>query len=121
MTKPKLKTRLWAVAKEYAEKTSVIIDRDIDFWIAEEVSVSSCCFWDDIILSLEEMQIIIDHLSKWLKKYRSLQKIGEVVLEWFNWSLENAYDAQKDKFTDHPRINLWSWLNGLRPEDLKER
>ena len=117
--KPTLKDRLWVVAKEYAERVAGILGMSVEFWVAEDVSVSNCCFGDVEFLNLEEMQIIVDHLDRWVEKYGSEEMVGETVLDWLRLCLENAYDAEKDEWRDHPRINLWSWLKGLRPEDIK--
>ena len=114
-----LKDRLWVVAKEYAERVAGILGMSVEFWVAEDVSVSNCCFGDVEFLNLEEMQIIVDHLDRWVEKYGSEEMVGETVLDWLRLCLENAYDAEKDEWRDHPRINLWSWLKGLRPEDIK--
>jgi len=114
-----LKDRLWAVAMEYARLTADVLGLDVEYWVADEVSVSCCCFGDVQFLDLEEMQIIIDHLDNWIEKYGSKEKVGEVVNNWSEWCLEDAYNAEKDEWRDHPRINLWSWLKGLRPEQLK--
>ena len=116
---PTLKDRLWAVANEYAEQVADLLGLSVEYWVAEDVSVSCCCLGDVEFLDLEEMQIIIDHLDRWVEKYGSKEKVGETVLEWLQWCLENAYDAERDRWRNHPRINLWSWLNGLRPEDIK--
>jgi len=117
--KTKLKDKLWAVAKEYARLTADVLGMDVEFWVAEDVSVSCCCFGDIQFFSLEEMQIIIDHLDKWIERYGSKEKVGEVVNEWSEWCLDDVFDEEKCEYRDHPRINLYSWLKGLRPENLK--
>lgn len=118
--KQTLKDRLWAVADEYAEHVAVILGMSVEFWVAEDISVSVCCFGDVEFLNLEEMQIIVDHLDRWVEKYGSEEKVGETVLDWLQWCLDEATKLKKVDVSDHPRINLWSWLNGLRPEQLKE-
>lgn len=119
--KQTLKDRLWAVAKEYAERVAGILGMSVEFWVAEDISVSCCCFGDVEFLNLEEMQIIVDHLDKWIEKYGSEKKVGDAVREWLQWCLDNSFNAEKDEWREHNRINLWSWLKGLRPEDIKNR
>ena len=116
-----LKDRLWAVAKEYAERVAGILGMSVEFWVAEDISASNCCFGDVEFLSIEEMQIIVDHLDRWVEKYGSEEKVGEVVLEWIYWCIDDSFNAVKNEWREHPRINLWSWLKGLRPEDIKNR
>ncbi len=41
--KQTLKDRLWAVAKEYAERVAGILGMSVEFWVAEDISVSCCC------------------------------------------------------------------------------
>ena len=114
-----LKDRLWAVANEYARLTAEVLGMDVEFWVAEDICVSCCCFSDIHFLSLEEMQIIVDFLDKWIAKYGSKEKVGEVVSDWLYWCIEDNFDKETDSYRKHHRINLISWLKGLRPEDLK--
>ena len=116
-----LKDSLWAVAVEYAERVAVILGMSVEFWVAEDISVSVCCFGDVEFLNLEEMQIIVDHLDMWVEKYGSEEKVGEAVLDWLHWCLDEATEPKEVDVSDHPRINLWSWLKGLRPDDIKKR
>jgi len=116
----KLKDTLWSVAKEYARLVGQVIGQDPEFWVAEDISVSVCCFGDVWFLTLEEMQIIIDHMEKWLARYGTSQAVGQEVTDWLDWTIEDSYDPDRDQYRRHARINLWSWLTGLRPEDIQD-
>lgn len=106
------------IASTYAVQVGKLIDCDPQYWVAPDVSIDCCCFGDVYFLTLADMQIIIDHLDKWVEKYGSKEKVGETVREWFDWCVEDAVD-DIGNYRNHPRINLLSWMNGLRPEQLK--
>ena len=113
----KLKDEMWMVAKEYARLTGEVIEGQPDFWVAEDMAADSCCFGDCWFLNLEEMQVIVDHLDRWVEKYGSRKKVGEAVVEWLDWGLEEANNRSVHGGKMYAGINLWSWLNGLRPDD----
>lgn len=110
---------IWACAKKYAQRVGEIIEREPEYWVSEELSISTCCFGDVYFLDLDDMMIIVDHLDKWIKNYGSQEKVGEAVIDWFEWCLEDAFDPATGERRNHNRINLNSWLMGLRPEQLK--
>ena len=114
-----LKEKLRLIAGIYASMVADILDRRIEFWVAESISMSSCCFGDILFLNLDEMQVIVDHMDKWVKKYGSREKVAETVIEWSYWTVEDDWDETHCMWRNHPRINLWSWLNGLRPDQIK--
>ena len=116
-TMKKLKDEMWMVAKEYARLTGEVIEGQPDFWVAEDIAVDSCCFGDCWFLNLEEMQVIVDHLDRWVEKYGSKEKVGEAVVEWLDWGLEDANNRSVHGGKMYARINLWSWLKGLRPDE----
>ena len=107
------------MANEYARLTSEVLDIDVEFWVADDICVSCCCFGDILFLNLEDMQIIMDHLDKWIAHYGSKEEVGEAVMSWHYWCIDDGFDEEKNESRSHPRINLYSWLKGLRPEDLK--
>jgi len=115
----RLSETLWSVAKEYARLVGQVIGQEPEFWVAEDISVDVCCFGDVWFLTLEEMQIIIDHMPKWVEKYGSKKAVGQEIADWLDWTIEDSYDPDRDQYRRHARINLWSWLSGLRPKDLK--
>ena len=114
-----LKQTLWKVATEYAMKVGELIELKPEFWVAEDISVDCCCFGDVWFLTLEEMQVIIDHMPKWLERYGNRKAVAQEITDWLDWSIEDGYDPDRDQYRRHARINLWSWLKGLRPADLK--
>lgn len=114
-----LKQTLWKVATEYAMKVGELLEQEPEFWVAEDISVDCCCFGDVWFLTLEEMQVIIDHMPKWLERYGDRKAVAQEITDWLDWSIEDGYDPDRDKYRRHARINLWSWLSGLRPADLK--
>lgn len=116
---PTLKEIIWACARKYASETGKIIDMQPQFWVAEDVAITTCCFGDVEFLNLDEMMVIVDHIDRWVEKYGSREKVGEVVYEWIHWCLDDAVEPETEEWRSHPRINLWSWLKGLRPEMLK--
>lgn len=114
-----LKQTLWKVATEYAMKVGELIEQEPEFWVADNISVDCCCFGDVWFLTLEEMQVIIDHMPKWLERYGNRKAVAQEITDWLDWSIEDGYDPDRDQYRRHARINLWSWLSGLRPADLK--
>ena len=114
-----LKQTLWKVATEYAMKVGELIEQEPEYWVAEDISVDCCCFGDVWFLTLEEMQVIIDHMPKWLERYGNRKAVAQEITDWLDWSIEDGYDPDRDQYRRHARINLWSWLKGLRPADLK--
>lgn len=114
-----LKQTLWKVATEYAMKVGELIEQEPEYWVADNISVDCCCFGDVWFLTLEEMQVIIDHMPKWLERYGNRKAVAQEITDWLDWSIEDGYDPDRDQYRRHARINLWSWLSGLRPADLK--
>jgi hypothetical protein len=100
-------------------KVGELIEHEPEFWVAEDISVDCCCFGDVWFLTLEEMQVIIDHMPKWLERYGNRKAVAQEITDWLDWTIEDGYDPDRDKYRRHARINLWSWLKGLRPADLK--
>ena len=114
-----LKQTLWKVATEYARQVGELLEQEPEYWVADNISVDCCCFGDVWFLTLEEMQVIIDHLPKWLERYGNRKAVAQEITDWLDWSIEDGYDPDRDQYRRHARINLWSWLSGLRPSDLK--
>ena len=114
-----LKQTLWKVATEYAMKVGELLELEPEFWVAEDISVDCCCFGDVWFLTLEEMQVIIDHMPKWLERYGNRKAVAQEITDWLDWTIEDGYDPDRDQYRRHARINLWSWLKGLRPADIK--
>ena len=114
-----LRNKLQKIAGEYASKVGKLLNYKPEFWVGPSVSIDCCCYGDVYFLSLAEMQVIIDHMDEWQKKYGSEEKVGETVIGWLNFVNDDNWDEEHGLWRDSPRINLWSWLKGLRPEQLK--
>lgn len=114
-----LKQTLWKVAQEYAMKVGELLEQEPEFWVGEDISVDCCCYGDLWFLTLEEMQVIIDHMPKWLERYGNRKAVAQEITDWLDWTIEDNYDPDRDQYRRHARINLWSWLTGLRPADIK--
>lgn len=114
-----LRDKLEKIAGEYASKVGKLLNYKPEFWVGPSVSIDCCCYGDVYFLSLAEMQVIIDHMDEWQKKYGSDEKVGETVIGWLDFVNDDNWDEEHGLWRDGPRINLWSWLKGLRPEQLK--
>jgi hypothetical protein len=100
-----MKEQLRAVAKEYARQFGKIIGIEPDYWTGGDLSLGSCLFGDYFFV-LNDMQIVVDNLDKWVKKYGTVEKVGNEVIEWIEFVTEH-YPRQ-------PRINLYAWMDGYR-------
>lgn len=100
-----MKEQLRAVAKEYARQFGQIIGIEPDYWLGEDISVGGCAF-ADYFFDMYNMQEVIDHLDKWVKKYGTIEKVGEEVLNWYYWMSEHDFNF---------RQSIYGWLNGHRP------
>ncbi len=116
----KLKEMLRPVLYEYASLVGHIIDREPQYWVADDICMDVCCFGDIEFLDISEMQVIIDHLDDWVSRYGSKKAVGETILAWMEWCLDDRCTKMLEgTFLPYPRINLWNWLKGLRPEQLE--
>lgn len=100
-----IQEQLRAVAKEYARQFGKIIGIEPDYWTGGELSLGSCLF-GDYFFDLNNMQIVVDNLDNWVKKYGTIEKVGNEVIEWIEFVTEH-YPRQ-------PRINLYAWMDGYR-------
>ena len=100
-----MQEQLRAVAKEYARQFGQIIGIEPDYWTGGELSLGSCLFGDYFFV-LNDMQIVVDNLDKWVKKYGTIENVGNEVIEWIEFVTEH-YPRQ-------PRINLYAWMDGYR-------
>jgi hypothetical protein len=111
----KLKEQFLACATEYARQFGQIIELDKEFWTGTRPG-HHALFGNYYAFTLEEMSLIVDDLDKWAKKYGSRKEVGRTVIEWFDRSFAE-YEHTKHQY---PRINLQSYMNGLRYEDLNK-
>ena len=108
------------VALEYMRKVADLLGRDSRdcHWVGtddnERGIYTICDFGDITFLTLDQMQVIIDRLPEWLARYGTTEAVAQEIDDWMEWSIQ-----EENMLDGHPRINLWSWLTGLRPADLK--
>ena len=98
-----MKEQLRAVAKEYARQFGKIIGVEPYYWVGDEISLGVCCY-GDYFFGLEEMQVVVDNLDRWVKKHGTIEKVGEEVIDWHDYAI-----------TIERHQNLFSWLDGHRP------
>ena len=115
-----LKDKLRPIADKYAKAVGKVIGYEPEYWVGPDINLDCCCYGDCYFLGFDEMQVIIDHLPGWIEKYGSQEKVGETVIAWMDWVIEDNVD-EFGNYRNHPQINLWSWLKGLRPEHLNRQ
>ena len=115
-----LKDKLRSLADKYAKAVGKVIGYRPEYWVGSDINLDCCCYGDCYFLGLDEMQVIVDHMPGWIEKYGSQEKVGETVIAWMDWVIEDNVD-EFGNYRNHPQINLWSWLKGLRPEQLNRR
>jgi hypothetical protein len=98
-----MKEQLRAVAKEYARQFGDVIGVKPTYWVGGDISLGVCAY-GDYFFGLENMQVVIDHLDKWLSMYGNTENVGEEVCDWHDWI------AEKDL-----HCGLYAWLEGQRP------
>lgn len=124
-----LHNQAWAIAKEYARLTGVILGMDVTDWVGARIengeikgTIDVCIFQDYYALTFEEMMEIVDNIGQWRDKYGDNIAVGRQVQQWFEYNV-----GRDDTLTilercgEHgiiPRkyINLRSWMLGVRPE-----
>ena len=115
-----LKDKLRSLADKYAKAVGKVIGYRPEYWVGADINLDCCCYGDCYFLGFDDMQVIVDHMPGWIEKYGSQEKVGETVIAWMDWVIEDNVD-EFGNYRNHPQINLWSWLTGLRPEQLNRR
>lgn len=117
MTKDKrsLHDQLKTIADEYAIRLSDVIGFAPQYWVGEDYWIDIADFGDIYFFSLSDMQVVVNHLQGWIERYGSKEKVGEVIIEYMDTLIENDDMTFEN---GRPRINLWSWLKGLRWKDI---
>ena len=98
-----MKEQLRAVAKEYARQFGKIIGIAPDYWVGGDIQLGVCSY-ADYYFGLEEMQVVVDNLDRWVKKHGTIEKVAAEVIDWHDYAI----------IIEH-RQNLFSWLDGHRP------
>ena len=113
-----LQNQIRAVANEYARLTAQLLGLKHPDWVGGE-TFGLCIIDDEVYLTLEEMQVIIDNLDHWVSIYGTREKVADTIREWQNWWQDDAgnlIDVRKTAIHEYffPNINLKSWLMGMR-------
>ena len=108
----KLKEQFLACATEYARQFGDIIGVERDMWIGP-VEGHCALFSDYSAYTLEEMAVVVDSIDHWSRKLGGKDIVGKTAREWNMWATGSTEAGE------HPKINLCSWLRGLRPKDIK--
>ena len=124
-----LNEQLWAVAKEYARQFGEIIGKEPEHCVGDCPS-DMWCFGDTLFFSLEEMQMVVDNIDKYVKRYGDKATVGHEIHDWLDWWLdsipagETAGTTARMELVEarvtrqlHPNINLKAWLDGCPRED----
>ena len=98
-----MREQLRAVAKEYARQFGDVIGVKPSYWVGADYSLGPCAF-GDYFFDLENMQVVIDHLGKWVSMYGNTENVGEEVCDWYDWIVEHDLHC-----------GLYAWLEGQRP------
>lgn len=128
----KLNQKLWSIVKEYTMQVAELMDCSEWHWIGTDddgVRPASICDFDStIFLTLEDMQVVIDRLDEWVKRYGSKDAVANEVREWFDWWLDDTKRVDPNPLVEVyenrlncyqrtiPRINLQNWLAGCPRE-----
>lgn len=113
-----LQNTMRGVATEYARLTTQLLGASRYDWVGED-TFGLCVIDDEIFLTLEEMQEIINNLDRWVSIYGTRNKVADTIREWQRWwqdEAEKQIDVHKTTIHEYffPNINLKSWLMGLR-------
>ena len=112
-----IEQKLKAIAGEYAKEFGEIIGMSAEFPIGSAVSAWS--YGEFYIFSFDEMVEVVDNIRKYVKKYGSLEAVGQEILDWVHWWTDGFADAEPIEYAEarithqmRPNINLKSWLDG---------
>ena len=98
-----MREQLRAVAKEYARQFGDVIGVKPSYWVGADYSLGPYAF-GDYFFDWENMQVVIDHLDKWVSMYGNTENVGEEVCDWYDWIVEHDLHC-----------GLYAWLEGQRP------
>lgn len=135
-----LNEKLWPVALEYTRQMAELMGVNEWHWIGTDDDgkrpISVCDFGGTYFFTLEEMQVVIDRMEKWVKRYGNREAVAQEISDWFDWWLADVGDTphpleelvwnRMDRYMRfHPSINLENWLMGCprerRKPDLNDR
>lgn len=131
-----LKEQLWPIVKEYTRQIVELMETSEAHWIGTNDNGDQPATVLDLdgvyFLNFEEVQIIIDNLDKWVKRYGSREAVAQEVRDWQDWWLGDlnkkntghdvleVWENRHDRYVNmHPRINLMEWMMG-KPREQRE-
>ena len=112
-----LQSQLRDVALGYMKQVADLLGRDPRgcHWVGtddHERGIYTICDLGDItFLTLDQMQVIIDRLPDWLRRYKTTEAVAQEIDDWMEWSIQ-----EENMLDGHPRINLEHWLMGCPRE-----
>lgn len=129
----KLSDKLWPIAKEYTRQVADLFGVSEWHWVGTDddgaAPLSVCDFGGCFFLALDDMQVIIDRLDEWVKRYGSKDAVAQEINDWFDWWLGDveepnaAWELWESRagvyLRTRPRISLEHWLMGC-PRERKE-
>ena len=131
----KLSEQLWPIVKEYTRQVAEIMQCREWHWIgtnddgeapAEVLDLDGYYF-----LSWQDIQIIVDRIDEWVRRYVSKEGVAEEVQAWQNWWLGlpdddmhpilDVWESRRERyFRTAPYITLEHWLMGC-PREKREK
>lgn len=130
----KLSEQLWPIVKEYTRQVAEIMQCREWHWIgtnddgAAPVEVLELDGY--YFLSWQDIQIIVDRIDEWVKRYVSKEGVAEEVQAWQNWWLGDdnnphpileVWESRRERyFHTAPYITLEHWLMGC-PREKREQ
>jgi hypothetical protein len=127
----KLTQQKRSIMNEYAMQVATLMGYPKDFsWIGDTSETSDLDTLEigegAYYMSFSDLQVIIDNLDTWIKRYGSREKVAERIEAWTDWWLSDmselkkewdvvdVWESRKQRFLrTAPRINLDAWLRGV--------
>lgn len=119
----KLHDQLWSAAREYARQFGDIIGQEVEYCVDSQPS-GLWCYGDSYYFSLEDIQMVVDHIDKFVSRYGSREAVGQEIKDWVEWWLDDLTGETIDELVMarvthqlRPNINLEAWLAGCPRKD----
>lgn len=130
----KLKDKLLPVVKEYTRQVVELMEASESHWIGTDDEGKGEYEMLDLdseyFLSFGNVQLIVDRLDEWVKRYGSKEAVAQEIRDWFNWWLDSdettgetvleLWENRRQRgLRTYPWINLEHWLMGC-PRNVKK-
>jgi hypothetical protein len=135
-----LREQLWPIVKEYTRQVCEIMQCREWHWVGTndngEVPAVVLDLDGYYFLSFEDVQVIVDRIDEWVKRYGSTEAVAEEVQAWQEWwlgepdggasgttaeAVMELWESRRDRYLrTRPRINLEHWLMGC-PREPREQ